>query len=88
MLRLLLQCITWLLYAVFAVIVLYFPISELLTYFALETRIFRFEQRFLIEDALLPLFVLALIYGTVTGLRRKIERAEAPGREAHSSEND
>jgi len=64
----------WLIYCLFAVVVLYFPATELAGYVARETRLFETPPAVPIEDALLPLLCLAVIYAIIAGLSRSIER--------------
>ena len=74
LLRKFLKCTMWLIYSLFAFLVLYFPSMELVSYIAHDTRFFKVPQVFPIEDALLPLLCLALVYSVVAGLSRGIER--------------
>lgn len=63
-----------LIYVLVFAIVLYFPTAELLAYIARETRFFQIPGVFPIDDALLPLFCLAVIYSVVAWLNRLVER--------------
>ena len=74
LLRTFLKCTIWLIYSLFAFLVLYFPSVELVSYIARETRFFKTPPLFPIKDALLPLLCLALVYSVVAGLSRSIER--------------
>jgi hypothetical protein len=71
----------WLIYIFFALLVLYFPSAELGSYIARETRLFKIPDGFPIDDALLPLLCLALIYSAISGLNRRIERRANPNKE-------
>ena len=77
MVRLLLKLITWVIYALFAAIVLYFPVIELMGHFARETRLFVIPRALPIEDALLPLLCLAIMYAIIAKILRKAAKPEA-----------
>lgn len=80
-LRLFLRLVTFAIYLVLAVIVLWFPTYEFLARFALEMRLFRFWNSlpyFPVTDALFPCLVLALLYVAVMIVRRKIEAVDLP----------
>jgi hypothetical protein len=78
MARLLLKLLIWAIYALFATIVLYFPMIELVGYFARETRLLKIPQVLPIEDALLPLLCLAIMYAVITKILQKTAKPEAP----------
>ncbi len=82
-LRLILQICTWVVFALFAAIVLYFPAIELATHFALTTRLIKIPSAFPIEDALLPLLCLAIVYSAIAKLMRKVCKPELVGRAPH-----
>jgi len=88
LLKLFLKCTTWLIYGLFAVIVLYFPFAELNSYFARETRLYAVPRIMPIEDALLPLMCLAVIYGALARLRRTIEKPETGEKPVAASGDD
>jgi len=77
MVRLLLEMITWVIYALFTAIILYFPVIELMGHFARETRFFKIPQAFPIEDAFLPLLCLAVIYAVITKIIPKTENPKS-----------
>jgi hypothetical protein len=71
--RVILKVITGAIYAVFAVVVLYFPFANLIAQFAREMRLSRFKSTVAMEDVLLPGLALALLYWLVMSVRRRIE---------------
>ena len=75
-LRTFLKTVIVLIYAVLALIVLYFPVSELIAYMGRETRLFHVRIFVPTEDALLPAFALAVLYAFVTALLRRVERKQ------------
>jgi hypothetical protein len=87
-LRIALKYFVFLIYAAFVVAVLYFPAFEMLYYIGRETRSFRLPSMMPVEDVLLPCFLLALLYGTVSFILRKIESPEAPGNNLQGSPDD
>ena len=78
-LRLVAKPIRAVIYAVFVVILLYFPTAELLAYLGRETRLFTLPPMMPAEDALLPCLVLALVYGAIAAIRSTIEPSDLPG---------
>ena len=78
-LRLVLKQTMAVLYAFFVVILLYFPAAELLMYVGRETRLFRPRPMLPVEDALLPCLLLALVYGAISAIRRRIEPVDPSG---------
>ena len=76
--RLLLKLITWVIYALFAAIVLYFPMIELIGHLAREIRLFEAPQALPIEDALLPLLCLAITYAVISKILRKAAKPGPP----------
>ncbi len=83
-LKIFLQVCTWVIFALFAAIILYFPAIELVTYLALTTRHRSMIPRaFPIEDALLPLLCLAIVYSAIAKLMRKVCKPELAGRAPH-----
>ncbi len=77
--RFALKTILFLIYAAFAVALLYFPFSELLMYVGREIRLAALPPIIPVDDALLPCFLLALLYGVISSIFRKITRPEAAG---------
>ena len=71
-----------LIYAIFLVILLYFPFHELLSYFGRETRLFDPSPMMPVEDALLPCLLLALVYGVISAIRKRVD---SPGAQEASS---
>jgi hypothetical protein len=65
-----------LLYLVFLITLLYFPFRELWSYFGRETRFFQAGPMMPVDDALLPILFLAVLYGIVSGIRRRIDPSE------------
>ena len=86
--RFVLKLIVFLVYAAFAATVLYFPVFELLTYVGRETRVFELPAIFPVDDALLPCLLLALIYGVVSVILRKIEPPEMREKSVRSDSGD
>ena len=82
-LRLILQICTWVILALFVAIILYFPVIELVIYFARETRSFKMPPAFPIGNALLPLLCLAIVYSAIAKLMRKVCKPELAGRAPH-----
>ena len=82
LLRTFLKCTMFLIYSLFAFLVLYFPSMELASYIARETRFFKMPPLFPIEDALLPLLCLALVFSMVAGLSRSIEKRAVSEKES------
>lgn len=87
-LKLFLQISTWVIFALFGLIILYFPVIELVAYVARETRFFKTPYMLPIEDALLPLFCLAVAYAAIATLMRKIEKPEPAGDETPTLNSD
>jgi hypothetical protein len=71
----------WIIYALFAFLVLYFPSAEFVGHLARETRFFKAPPVFPIEDALLPFLCLALFYSVIAGLSSRIERRSVTEKE-------
>jgi len=69
----LLKLMTFLIYSVLAMIVLYFPLSELLAHIGREARLFRFSLELAVEDSLLPGLGLALLCALIMAIRRKFD---------------
>ena len=83
--RSILRLITFALYVVFTVMVLYFPAAELFGRLAGERPPLQFWLQPSVEDALLPGLFLASAYAAVMAIRRKLDHAEAHGEDANSS---
>jgi hypothetical protein len=75
-------------YALCAAMFLYFPFAELLSYFGRETRLFKKFNMFPIDDALLPLFCLAIAYAAIAAIARRIEPSAVDGQTADLPESD
>lgn len=86
--RVFLKCIIALIYGLSAAVVLYFPLAELAVYVSRETRLFDVPSVAPIEDALLPLFFLAIAYMIAALIRRKIDTSTVTRDSAAASEND
>ena len=82
-LKIFLQICTGVILALFVAIILYFPVIELVTHFALTTRLIRMPPAFPINDALLPLLCLAIVYSAIAKLMRKVCKPELAGRAPH-----
>lgn len=76
-LRVAFKQLQFLLYLVFLITLLYFPFHELWSYFGRETRFFHAGPMMPVDDALLPILSLALLYGIVSVIRRRIDPSEA-----------
>lgn len=63
-----------LIYVLLFAIVLYFPTAELVAHIARETRFFHMPGVLSVDEALLPLLGLAIIYSVVAWLNRLIDR--------------
>ncbi len=87
-LRFFLKCVMGVIYALCAAMFLYFPFAELLNYLARETRLFRPSGMFPIEDALLPLFCMAVVYAVIATIARRIEPSTVDGQAADSPDSD
>ncbi len=87
-LRFSLKCIMGIIYAISVAMFLYFPLVELLNYLAGEIRLFRSFDTFPIDDALLPLLCMAIVYAAVTAIIRRIDPSTVDGQEAGSPESD
>jgi hypothetical protein len=73
-----LSAVMFLIYAVFAIVLLYFPFFELVSFVNRELRLFRLPRMMSVDDALLPCLLLATAYGVISFFRRKIEPDSAP----------
>jgi hypothetical protein len=77
-----------LIYVLLTGIILYFPLAGLYIYATRELRFARIPEPFPIDDTLLPLFILALLYCVIATLRRKADSAVSGNPAATSSGND
>lgn len=82
--RFALKTILFLIYAAFAVALLYFPFYELLIYVGRETRLFGLSPIAPVDDALLPCFLLVLLYGVASSIFRKIAHPGVAGDDSRS----
>jgi hypothetical protein len=87
-LRFSLKCAMGIIYALCAAMFLYFPFAELLNYLGRETRLFAPSSMFPIEDALLPLLCLAIVYAAIAAIARRIEPSTIDGHATGSPESD
>lgn len=83
----LLRLMTFLIYSFLAMIVLSFPLSELLTRIGRETRLFHFSLKPAVEDSLLPGLGLALLCALLMAIRRKFDSIQGAGTNAGSPED-
>jgi hypothetical protein len=86
-LRLLLQGATRAIYFFFVVVVLYPPFADLFSRFPSTRRFFGLWLNLPSEDAVLPCFILALIYAVFGVIRRRIEPTETSIEDARVSED-
>ena len=72
-LKFLLDLAMALIYAFYALAVVYFPIGEILSYAGRETRLFTYKSAVSINDVLLPAFLVAILYSGIAFVRRRLD---------------
>lgn len=75
--EILLKWIMRLIYCLLAAILFYFPLAALAEYFALKTHFLATLPTVPVEDSLLSLLGLAMIYAAVAKTREKMEKADS-----------
>lgn len=80
----LLRLAVFLIYLSLAMIVLYFPLTELLAYVSRETRLFEFSPRLAAEDSLLPGLGLVFLCALFMAILRKLESVKDSARNTDS----
>jgi hypothetical protein len=71
-LRKLLQSLIVIIYALYVCALCWVPLSELLRYISRETRLFMFTLSLPAQDLILPALLLAIVYGALATLQRRV----------------